>query len=44
MGNFLKGENTRLIAVGGAQAAGFLKHSLFVALAAHPVSGEARHA
>ncbi len=44
MGNFLRGETTRLIAFAGTEAAGFLKLSLFVALAAHPVSGEVRHA
>lgn len=44
MGNSPTGETTRLIAFGGIEAAGFLKLSLFVAIAAHPVSGEVRHA
>jgi hypothetical protein len=44
MGNFPRGENTRLIASGGTEAAGFLKLSLFVAIAAQPLSGEVRHA
>ena len=44
MGNFLTGETTRLIAFGGAEAAGFFKFSLFVTLAVHPLAEEVCHA
>lgn len=44
MGNSFAGETTRLIAFGGVEAAGFFKFWLFVAFAAHPLSGEVRHA
>ncbi len=44
MGNSLKGDSYRLIAVGGIEAAHFLNISNIVAVTAYPHPGEARHA